>query len=99
MTTDEERMRQERVSGPPMLWMAAEKLGTRPKKVRGPEMNFGSIVGGSPPCGNCESEPVEDKTGKAGDALFCSKECRDEFEGNEPSQAQKNAEAFRSMYD
>jgi hypothetical protein len=44
---------------------------------------FGSVVGGSRPCANCESEPVEDKTGQNGDAQFCSKGCRDEHEGND----------------
>lgn len=59
---------------------------------------FGSIVGGAPPCANCEDRPVEDKTGQKGDAIYCSPECRIEAEGP-ATETQKNAEAFRSMYD
>jgi uncharacterized Zn ribbon protein len=58
------------------------------------EMKFGSIAGGLPPCANCETEPVGN-----GDSPFCSPECRNEYEGVEPTESQKNAEAFRSMYD
>lgn len=51
------------------------------------ENMFGSMVGGAPPCTNCETEPVEDKSGKDGDAQFCSPECRAEFEGVEDDSA------------
>lgn len=39
-------------------------------------MDYGGGCGlGSSPCGNCESYP------RRGADMFCSKECRDEYEG------------------
>lgn len=37
--------------------------------------HMGGCGYGSSPCANCESEP------RRGDDLFCSQECRDEYEG------------------
>ncbi|GHF92348.1 hypothetical protein [Streptomyces griseosporeus] len=44
---------------------------------------FGGCGLGNKPCANCETEPVEDKSGEEGDPMFCSAECRAEFEGVE----------------